>query len=144
MTANHAPLWRHLLAMVYDSFLVAPLLMANALVWVSLFGPTDTMARPAVPAWVMQSTSLCVVALFFSIFWCKSGQTLGMQAWRIQVVSAEGESLTLRKAILRCAVALVSLLPMGLGYLWGILDRSHLTWHDRLSATRLVLLPKEA
>jgi len=143
MMANHAPLWRHLLAMVYDTFLVAPLLMANAFVWVSLFGPTDTVTRPAVPAWVMQSSSLCVIALFFAIFWCKSGQTLGMQAWRIKVVTADGEPLTPGTAVLRCVYALLSLLPMGLGYFWSILDPSHLTWHDRLSATHLVLLPKE-
>jgi uncharacterized RDD family membrane protein YckC len=129
--------------MVYDTFLVAPLLMANAFAWVTLFGPTDTVARPAVPAWVMQSSSLCVITLFFAIFWCKSGQTLGMQAWRIKVVTVGGEPLTPGRAILRCASALLSLLPMGLGYFWSILDRSHLTWHDRLSATHLVLLPKQ-
>ena len=33
-------------------------------------------------------------------------------------------------------------LPLGLGYLWMLFDRDGLTWHDRLSHTRLVLVEK--
>jgi uncharacterized RDD family membrane protein YckC len=35
------------------------------------------------------------------------------------------------------------LLCLGLGFLWVLYDRDKLAWHDRLSGTRLVRLPKE-
>jgi uncharacterized RDD family membrane protein YckC len=37
---------------------------------------------------------------------------------------------------------LLSWLPLGLGYFWILFDREGRAWHDRLSRTRVVLLPK--
>ena len=31
---------------------------------------------------------------------------------------------------------------LGLGYLWVMIDRERLSWHDRISRTRLVMLSK--
>jgi hypothetical protein len=31
---------------------------------------------------------------------------------------------------------------LGAGFLWSLLDREKLTWHDRLSGSRLVVLKK--
>jgi len=33
------------------------------------------------------------------------------------------------------------LLPAGLGWWWMLVDRERLAWHDRLSGTRIVLVP---
>ena len=136
-------LWRHLLAMVYDTFLVAPLLMANAFVLVTVFGPTASATEPAVPSWLMQLTSLMVIFAFFILFWRKSGQTLGMQAWRIKLVDEKGQPVGVRQGLTRCAAALLSLLPLGLGYWWSLLDVDRLSWHDHLSGSRLQLVPKK-
>lgn len=135
-------LWRNLLAMVYDVFLVAPLLMGNSLILVTIFGPTEDVSQPTVPAWLMQVTSAMVIVVFFTLFWRKSGQTLGMQAWRIKLVSDSGQRITLVQCVLRCAAAVLSLAPAGLGYWWSLIDRDGKRWHDRLSGTHLLLLPK--
>ena len=45
-------------------------------------------------------------------------------------------------AIVRLGAAILSWLPLGLGFIWVLFDSDRLTWHDRLSGTRLVLLPK--
>jgi len=42
----------------------------------------------------------------------------------------------------RLAWAVVSWLPLGLGYLWILVDPQRRAWHDRLSGTRVVVLPK--
>lgn len=136
-------LWRHLLAMLYDTFLVAPLLMANAFVLVTVFGPTDSATAPAVPAWLMQITSLLVIFAFFVLFWRKSGQTLGMQAWRIKLVNETGQPVGVRQGLIRCTAAMLSLAPFGLGYWWTLVDSEGLSWHDRLSRSRLQLMPKK-
>ena len=83
-----APFWRHLLAMVYDLFLIIPLLMVTSAVLIAIHGPTETAAVRTVPAW--QQWSLAYVALigFYGTFWRQKGQTLGMQAWRVKLVSS--------------------------------------------------------
>lgn len=143
MTTERQPgLWRNLLAIVYDTFLVAPLLMANSFVLVALFGPVEDISSPTIPAWLMQLTSFLVVVVFFTLFWRKSGQTLGMQAWRIKLISHDGSAPSLLQCVGRCVVALASLGLVGLGYWWSLVDPNGLRWHDRTSQTRLILVPK--
>jgi uncharacterized RDD family membrane protein YckC len=36
----------------------------------------------------------------------------------------------------------VSLLPAGLGFAWVLVDPERRAWHDRLSRTRVVMVPK--
>ncbi len=137
-----APLWRNLLAMVYDLFLIMPLLMANAFIWVMIYGPTASAQVAAVPAWLLQSTSAVIVIGFYAVFWLKSGQTLGMQAWRIKLTDEHGHVVDFRTAITRACWATLSLVAFGLGYWWALWDSNKSRWHDRLSNTRLIVVPK--
>jgi uncharacterized RDD family membrane protein YckC len=91
---------------------------------------------------LFQTYLLGVMLVFFSWFWLHGGQTLGMRAWRLRVVSRDGAPLRARQALARFGWALPSLLCFGLGLLWVLVDKERLAWHDRLSGTRLVLLPK--
>jgi uncharacterized RDD family membrane protein YckC len=43
--------------------------------------------------------------------------------------------------MLRFSLGLLTCLPLGLGFLWMLLDRERRTLYDRLSGTRVVLLP---
>ena len=79
---------------------------------------------------------------FFVGFWTHGGQTLGMRAWRIRVLTTNGEPLTKRQAIVRYCSAGLSWLAAGLGYLWIVVDADNRSWHDRLSGTCLVLVAK--
>ena len=60
---------------------------------------------------------------FFSAFWTKSGQTLGMRAWRVKLEPLPGKRLTVARCALRCLGALLSAACLGLGYLWCLVDR---------------------
>ena len=75
-------------------------------------------------------------------FWRKNGQTLGMQAWRIKLVDEDGAPPGTGRSVLRCLAAMVSAGCLGLGYLWCLVDRDGRYWHDYLSHTQLVLLPR--
>jgi len=143
---NSPPVWRHMLALLYDTFLIIPLIMAaNALlmaIYVNLFMNFDTTQEILLPAGAVQVVVILCIALFYWIFWRRGGQTLGMQAWRIKLVSNEGGQLTTPQIALRLVGALLSGLILGI--LWKYLDRDGYYWHDRLSKTHLILLPAKA
>ena len=67
-----------------------------------------------------------------------------MRPWRLRVVAADGGRPTRKALLLRYAVGNVSLLLAGLGFWWAWVDRDRLTWHDRLSQTRIVREAKVA
>jgi uncharacterized RDD family membrane protein YckC len=140
-------LLRRLMAMLYDTFLVLPLIMFSVAIALGLqsalmSGTGGSGADIALPPLAVQCIAVLAVITFFSIFWLKNGQTLGMQAWRIKLVRSDGDDVTLRDCVVRCLAALLSALCLGLGYLWCLFDRQGRTWHDRLSGTELLLLPK--
>lgn len=89
-----------------------------------------------------QLTLLAIAYLFFTGFWCRHGRTLGMQTWRLRIQTATGERPGIRAATTRFFAAIVSWLPLGLGFWWQLWDRDGLAWHDRLSGTRLCYYPK--
>lgn len=137
-TSPSGPLWRRAAAIGYDSLLLAALLLAvslpiTLLAGGNIHGPARTL---------FQLCLLTVIGAFFILFWRHGGQTVGMRAWRLRVVSVDGTRISRRQAVLRFAVAALSWLCLGAGFLAGFIDREGRTWHDRASGTRLILLPK--
>lgn len=141
------PLLRRLAAMLYDTLLVIPFIgvtiAAASAVEMWLLGTGSGADYHQMHPQLVQALSIACVAVFFTAFWRKGGQTLGMQAWRIKLVDAQGEIPGTGRCLLRCLAALVSLAPAGLGYWWCLVDRRKRYWHDYLSGTHLLLLPKQ-
>ena len=126
-----ASLAKQVAAIIYDSFLIfSVLFVATALALVLNRGE----AIEASP--VFSLYLLLVVFSFYAWFWHKSGQTLGMRAWKIRIVSEFGGNPSWGVSYLRLVFALLSLGCFGLGYLWRLF-RPY-TWHDKLSQTRVV------
>jgi uncharacterized RDD family membrane protein YckC len=65
-----------------------------------------------------------------------------MRPWRLRVVGADGGNAPVSALLRRYAVGTLSLLIACVGFWWAWLDRDGLTWHDRLSGTRMVREPK--
>ena len=144
-TGGPAPagLLRRLGAMVYVSLLVLGLLMVVTALLLPLTGG-EAIALHSHPAlgYAYRGVLIAVVVGFNGLFWTRSGQTLGMASWRLRVEREDGRLLGWGDVLQRLAWAVVSLLPLGLGYLWVLFDAQSRTWHDRLSRTRVVVLPK--
>ncbi|WP_018015616.1 RDD family protein [Teredinibacter turnerae] len=154
VTQQGASLWRRLIALVYDSFLLGALTMAYGAVVtiVLLIIQGDTTAgeyRPMITThW---GNALFLVGLiltlagFYVFFWCRAGQTAGMRAWRLQLVKREAlpetVSPSLKQASLRAFLAPLSLLFVGAGYWWQFFDEQSDCLHDRWSDTRVILTP---
>jgi uncharacterized RDD family membrane protein YckC len=163
-------LLRRLAALLYDGLLLfGILLLATGLVVV----PYGQLVGPEFPshAWWFRAWLVATVVGFYAYFWTHGGQTLGMNAWRLRLMRADGASLRLADALLRLAcVALylmpatavylidrvwgmpsitgwigwtLTLAPAMLGLLWVLVDPDGLAWHDRCSRTRLVLVARQ-
>jgi uncharacterized RDD family membrane protein YckC len=144
---QHSPfLLRRLAAIVYDSFLVLALIMAVMFVVLPLYsaisGNNTSETVVQLDRELVWLVWLLTPMVFFSVFWLKSGQTLSMQAWRIKLVTFSGELPNLKQCITRCLGAALSAACLGVGYWWCLFDKNGRCWHDYLSGTELVLLPK--
>lgn len=142
---------RRLSAIMYDSLVLCALWMAAMAVGllavvllekvglISLVGYIDAADYVQKHAIWFQLYSLLVFGWFFLYFWTKAGQTLGMRAWRMLLISADGQPLTLRQSAIRLASAL-----FGLGNFWLWLQRGQgQALQDKLSGTYVVVLSKE-
>ncbi len=137
-------LLRRLIAMLYDTLLVLPLIMTTVAAAMAIHAALNHADAEPLPPLVVQILALATCFLFFALFWLKSGQTLGMQAWRVKLVSMTGQPISVWQALRRCLGAALSALCLGLGYLWCLVDRNRRYWHDYLSGTELVLVEKNA
>ena len=79
---------------------------------------------------------------FLACFWIFRGQTLGMLAWRLSIVSVSGYRITFTQAMIRYFTAVVSLVCLGVGYLWIHIDPGRRAWPDMASDTLIQYLPK--
>jgi len=149
-----APVWRRLAALVYDGLLLFALLLAATALYQGLSGQLHSLPDPTATEAVMEALPdgpggllfqgylLAVIVGFYVYFWRRSGQTLGMQAWRLQLISAAGGRPGLGQCLLRLLVGIPALLLAGIGYGWIWLDREGRAWHDLASRTRVVMLPR--
>jgi uncharacterized RDD family membrane protein YckC len=134
----NASLARRFAAILYDLLLILALLFLATLPFIAMRD-----GEPVDPGYLpYQLTLLVTTWLFLAGFWSSSGRTLGMQAWRLRVEDDDGNVPGLAAATVRFFAAILSWLPLGLGFLWQLWDKDKLTWHDRLSGTRLVYYRK--
>lgn len=120
--------------LIYEALVVIAISFACALAFVMLFGD----ATHGVKRYFLQLFLWLAVGVYFVWCWRKSGQTLAMQTWKLQVVNQDSHLLSMNAAIARYLLACVSLALLGFGFLWAIIDRDHLFLHDRLLKTRII------
>jgi len=132
-----AGLFRRLAAILYDSLLIIAMWLITTLLLVAFINDGAALQGP-----LFQFGLYFEACLFYSYFWRLRGQTLGMQVWKIKLVSPSLQTLSWQECFARLFFALVSVSMLGLGFIWMLFDPDRLTWHDRASGTRVVLLRK--
>jgi uncharacterized RDD family membrane protein YckC len=140
-TGTSAGFGRRLAALLYDSVLLAALLVAFT------SGAVFLNHRRAIDpetagfwVYVYRAGLIGVIAGYYLLNWTRSGQTLGMRAWHLRAVTAAGKPLSMKAAALRFAFGALAWAPAALGVLWLYFDPERLALHDRLSRTRVVHL----
>ena len=92
-----AGLLRRLAALLYDMLLLVAVLMT--VTWLLLpLTRGEAITRETVGAleYLYQLLLLGLIVAYFGFSWTRSGQTLGMLAWRIRVLRSDGSLLRWR------------------------------------------------
>jgi uncharacterized RDD family membrane protein YckC len=140
ISGTSAGFGRRFAALVYDLLLIAALLIVYTVAVVLARGSALTRGDAGIWWYAYCAGEVTVIGGYYVINWVRSGQTLGMRAWRLRAVDESGRALKLTPAALRLAWGALAWAPAALGVLWLYLDPEHLALHDRLSRTRVVRL----
>ncbi len=136
-----ARLGRRLAAMSYDLLIVAAIwmLVGGAAVAINNGEAVDSPLGSA----ALKSALFVATYLFFAYSWTRTGQTIGMLAWRIRIQKMDNRTLTWTESLIRFFAAGFSMLCLGIGYWVMLFGDERLTWHDRWTESTVVYLPKK-
>ena len=71
-------------------------------------------------------------------FWMKLKGTPGKMLLKICVVNSNGLSLTMGQSVIRYFAYIVSFLPLGLGFIWALINKEGRCWHDIISDSYVI------
>jgi uncharacterized RDD family membrane protein YckC len=135
-----APLHLRLFAALYDLLPLLGIWFAAGLLALLVTGGTLDPHR-AGHRLIVQALVSALTAAYFAVSWARGGQTIGMRAWRLRVVSADdGSRLPAMRALLRFLIALISLAALGAGFWWALVDPRKRAWHDMAARSCLLRL----
>lgn len=136
--AKRPGLARVLGAIIYDSLALFALCMVAGFIFIFALGhPPATQSQHL----IFQGYIFVIVYLFFCWFWTHGGQTIGMRSWKIKLMPQQGKTINWPTASRRFFLATLLWLPLGLGYVWILINSRGLIWYEKLSRSFLVHLP---
>jgi uncharacterized RDD family membrane protein YckC len=131
---ENAGFFIRIFSLVYDSLAILGIIFSLTLLLVMVNGGTPVTGEIA--DFIQLLITVLSGPVFYSYFWlANNGQTLGMQAWKIKLISEE--KLSLRICLLRCAFSTFSFLFFGLGYLYILLNKEKKSLSDVVTNTRI-------
>jgi uncharacterized RDD family membrane protein YckC len=134
---QYAGLVRRLMAIMYDLFLLlAMLFIATAIAMMFNQGNAIEPGQAIYPFYIVYLLVLSFV--FYGWFWTHGGQTLGMKTWKMRLQQDDGKPLSWNLALIRFAIALVSVSVLGLGFIWSLFESKRRCWHDLASHSVLL------
>jgi uncharacterized RDD family membrane protein YckC len=129
-----AGLARQFAAMLYDSLLIL------ALLFIAMGLAVLLNNNEVIPPTIAFLLVIGVTYSFYTWFWTKSGQTLGMYIWKIKIESEFRGHLSWQICILRLIFSTLSLVCIGSGYWWRLFKPYTLV--DHFSQTRIIRVRK--
>jgi uncharacterized RDD family membrane protein YckC len=166
VATGDAGLVRRLGAAVYELLLLTALAFITQFALLPLVTPGRAAAGAplAIPSVGARTFVFCVqfavFALYCAWFWTGERRTLAQKTWSLAIVAADGRAPDMKRALIRyfslwigpaLALAVWALLAPGdhrrwaalalaFNFAWAFVDRRRAFLHDRIAATRLVVL----
>jgi uncharacterized RDD family membrane protein YckC/cytoskeletal protein CcmA (bactofilin family) len=81
---------------------------------------------------------LISLATYGAVMWKLKGSTIGGVLCNLQVIRLDGRALDWGTAIVRALSCFLSLVMLGLGFIWIAIDRNRQGWHDKIAGTIVV------
>ena len=127
---------KYLAAIIYDLFLLFGLLL-----FITVMISFANNGNPPESNNILYRLALLSVIIFFYHYsWNKSGQTLGMKAWNVKLISQDNKAVSLKQSSARIILGIANICTLGLGFFWKYTNKSRLTLMDLFSKTQLINL----
>ena len=128
-----AGFFRRLLALLYDTLAIFGILITLSLALVFInngYGEKGTLV-----SYFQLLLTISTGPIFYTYFWIQNdGQTIGMQAWKIKLISTSKKELSIIQCLFRCLFSIL-LFP---GYLWILVSKEKKSWADVFSRTKIL------
>ncbi len=79
---------------------------------------------------------------YFVVFWSTTGQSPGARVMQIRVVTAKGERVKPRRALVRCGGVVLAALPLFAGFVLILFDSKRRGFQDRFAGTLVIEAPQ--
>ena len=135
-----AGFFKRVFSLIYDSLAVIGIMLSLSLLLVLINGGSTEENKFAslIQFLIITFSGPC----FYTYFWLSNnGQTLGMQAWKIQLVSNNKE-LSVKDCLYRCFISVISFLIFGIGYFLILFRKDNKSLSDLLTKTQIIDLKK--
>jgi uncharacterized RDD family membrane protein YckC len=123
MTLPRAGFWIRTAALLIDLLLCC--IVIKMIPWISFWDPC-----------------LLLLASYGAVMWKLRGTTVGGTICHLKVVRLDDRPLDWTTAIVRALSCFLSLIVVGLGFLWVAFDDEKQSWHDKIVGTTVVRVPK--
>tara|TARA_B100000475_G_scaffold78683_1_gene56803 strand:+ start:201 stop:620 length:420 start_codon:yes stop_codon:yes gene_type:complete len=135
-----AGFFKRVFSLIYDSLVITGIILSLSLLLVLLNGgyAEENSISGLIQLLIIILSGPC----FYTYFWiANEGQTLGMQAWKIQLISQK-KDLSVALCLLRCFVSIISFLILGMGYFLILIHKENRSLSDLLTDTQIIDLKK--
>jgi uncharacterized RDD family membrane protein YckC len=112
--------------------------MVALLLDVILIGVLMSMLHP------FHDVHIVILAIYGAVMWKLRGATVGGIVFDLHVVRVDGRPIDWETAIVRALGCFLSLVVVGLGFIWIAFDPNNQAWHDKIAGTVVVQAKKGA
>lgn len=125
---------KRLAALLYDVFILFSIMILATLIILPI-----NHFKPIPPKQPLYQGYLVLIAIaYYFLSWYKGGQTIGLRAWNLKLISVDYKPLQFKQLFKRILFAIPSMLFCLVGLLWALVDKQKQTLYDKLSETRVI------
>ncbi len=134
-----APIWRRIMALIYDILILVALMLIASAITVAVVGAL--FSRQALEAGLLDGNIwfrlflLTVWFGYYALSWVYGGQTLGMKPWRLYTVKLNGKNMKWLDCLFRFSSSL-----FGFGLILALFHPQKRSLQDLFSSTKTLVL----
>ena len=131
---------KRMFSLIYDTLAIIGIVLSLSLLLVLLNGGSaeENSFASFIQFLIITLSGPC----FYTYFWLSNkGQTLGMQAWKIQLI-CKNKDLSVSICLLRCLISFISFVVLGMGYLIILYHKENKSLADLLTKTEIIDIKK--